>query len=97
VGHVLTEARIEGTLRGHLFPFFSPSLARDAVLIGGFCLCFGLDGVELGGLQQGDQRKLSSPLLGVGKDTAGNIWSRSRGKRCLGHVLQGETGRAELV
>lgn len=100
MGRVLTEFRVEGTLRGHLFPCFFPVLASVAVLIDGFCPSFGLDTVELGGLKQGDQGKLSSPLLSLGDATAGNIQSRiygSRGKRGLGHVLQGEVRGAELV
>lgn len=100
VGHVLTEDRVEDTLRGHLFPCFSSALASDAVLIDGFWPPFGLDTVQLGGLQQGDQGKLSSPLLSVGEATAGNIQHRicgSRGKRDLGHVLKGGMRGDELV
>lgn len=48
-------------------------LASDAVLIGGFCPSFGLDTAELGGLQQGDQGKLPTPLLSVGETAAGSI------------------------
>lgn len=99
VGHILTEVRAEGSLRGHLFPCFSTALASDAVLIDGFCPSFGPDTVELG-LQQGDQGKLSSPLLSFGEATAENIQSRicgSRGKKGLRHVLQGAMRRAELV
>lgn len=73
VGQVLTEVRVEGTSRGHLFPCLSPALASDAVPIDGFCPSFGLDTVELGGLQQGDQGKLSCLLLSVGEATDGNI------------------------
>ena len=84
MGHACTEVRVEHTLRGYLFPCFSPALASDTVLIDRFCPSFGLDTVELGGLQQGDQGKLSSPLIAVGEATAGNIQSRicdSRGKK----------------